>query len=113
MVPAQILELVDNLYVQTFENLVEWQAAVDENSVQTSFPAESIAISNVRNQYSFALIDLFGETVFRTVEGDFEERQTEAHAKLARLYNLARSKALGIDKIIDRLNKDILSRKKS
>lgn len=112
MASEQLLNFIDTMYVQTFEGLVDWTVAVDDVSIQTSFEKESVIITVWNNTYSFRLMNSEGEIVYNVVESDWEKTSDLAHEKLARLYNLGRTKALGIDKIIERLNSEVSLRRK-
>jgi hypothetical protein len=112
MLLDKILTLVDSLYIQTTEGLVEWSESVDESSILTSFPNRTILISKSRNSYSISIVDSMGDLSYRADESYWEQQTSTAHEKLARLYNAGFASARGLDNIIDQLISDVSERRK-
>ncbi len=108
--------LVQRLIDRTEQGKVAWEITPDHGTYQASFPNYSVRILT-RTQYAsygpstdfvLTIHDEGGEMVDEITDIGLKESGFEdAYKRMEHLYNEARRKAMGVDKVIDDLLSDL------
>ena len=103
---------VQRLIDRTDQGKVSWEITADKGSYQASFPSYAVRLFARENDryadqevdYVLTIHDESGEMVDEITDTALRESGfDEAYKKMGHLYNEARRKAMGVDKVIEDL----------
>lgn len=106
----KLINLARRLNLSTSEGVINWSATEKSGVFQTSLAGYAVR-ANVRksklhsgeNEYFIAIIDPFGDVVEEMGDEEFDG----GYSIMKSLYDSARREALGVDKAIDEILKDL------
>jgi hypothetical protein len=117
MAYEQQVELLNRLSAKTKEGSLDWKKTADDNTLQVSFRKNSVQLQKTKlptanPSYSVALLDGEGNVVeeFHDAELDQDKfGQTDQHfyELMAEMYERARRRAYGADKVLSEILKDL------
>ncbi len=117
MISTRAVELVRTLFDKTMDNMLVWESSAEDGVYQLSYPNFSIQIfERLTQQGSDIVIHVFNENADLVDEitdvdiqdtGEFES----AYHIMSDIYKKARAQALGTEKVIDDILKQLKSPK--
>ena len=108
----KIHDLVQRLVDRTDQGKVSWEITADEGTYQASFPNYSVRLFTRRQfnyndddvDYVMTIHDESGEMVDEITDSALKDSGfDDAYKRMKHLYNEARRKAKGVDKVIEGL----------
>jgi hypothetical protein len=107
----KIHDLVQRLIDRTDEGKVNWEITADKGIYQAAFPNYSVRLFTRRNygyddsvDYVMTIHDETGEMIDEITDvGLRDSGFDDAYKRMVHLYNEARRKAVGVEKVIDDL----------
>lgn len=112
----QVSDLIQKLSVKTRLGLVDWRETASSDAFQVSFSDYSLMIRNLGNDgtvgqpdFSISIINSFGNKIEEEYDSDLDEGNNSiSHYSLMKeIFESARRKALGADKALFFLLKEI------
>jgi hypothetical protein len=116
MADKRLEELILRLQKKTAEGKISWERTARTGVFQAAFPNYSVQISRRQNRddpeavdYLLRVYDEDGQLIEEAVDTDFSDVQERfsAYTVMADTYSAARKIALGVDKAIDSLLKEL------
>jgi hypothetical protein len=114
MAQSKIVRLVISLAEKTDRNELQWEPTAEEEVFQVSFPHYSVQIRLVENFASatpdgvlIVIRNKEGLVIDQVSDVDLQKEWSEAYSVMSGIYGKARRKALGVDKALDELLKEL------
>ena len=110
MITPKLERFISEIYNKSHGGYVNWEVAPDENSFQSIFPNRTVVVASNRNGYFLKILNEVGQEVSSTNTTEIYNSSPSVADTLERLFSIARDSAFGVDKILDELTNDLVSR---
>jgi hypothetical protein len=109
MIPEKFYTLLEKIYLKTNEGSLKWKPTVEENTFEIKLNSGTFSIMKSGDDYLIQILNADGVVIdyYWNKEIDGKILGDNSHTVLTSLYTLARSKALGLDKTIDAMLKNL------